>query len=65
MKTQHKTYNAALYMRLSKDDDGVSESASIGTQRKMLRSYAEENGFLIHDEYIDDTAILGLKSELQ
>ena len=41
-------------MRLSKDDDGVSESASIGTQRKMLRSYAEENGFLIHDEYIDD-----------
>ena len=54
MKTQHKTYNAALYMRLSKDDDGVSESASIGTQRKMLRSYAEENGFLIHDEYIDD-----------
>lgn len=54
MKTTTKLYRAALYMRLSKDDDGVSESSSIGTQRKMLRSFAEENGFLIHDEYIDD-----------
>lgn len=41
-------------MRLSKDDDGVCESASIGTQRKMLRSFAAENGFLIYDEYVDD-----------
>lgn len=47
-------YSAALYMRLSKDDDGVSESSSITTQRKMLRTYAMENGFEIFDEYIDD-----------
>ena len=38
-------YTAALYMRLSKDDDGAAESASIITQRKMLRSYAAEHGY--------------------
>ena len=45
---------AALYMRLSKDDDGVKESSSISTQRKMLRSYAVEHGFDIYREYVDD-----------
>ena len=48
------TYKAALYMRLSKDDDGTSESASIMMQRKMLRSYAADNGYLVFDEYVDD-----------
>ena len=48
------TYKAALYMRLSKDDDGTSESASIMTQRKMLRSYAADQGFQVFDEYVDD-----------
>ena len=55
------TYRAALYMRLSKDDEGASESASISTQRKMLRNYAQENGFAIYDEYVDATVIIGLK----
>ena len=48
------TYKAALYMRLSRDDDGGLESASITTQRKMLRSYAADNGYLVFDEYVDD-----------
>ena len=47
-------YRAALYMRLSKDDEGVGESASITTQRKMLRAYANENNFNVFDEYVDD-----------
>lgn len=47
-------YKAALYMRLSKDDDGTGESASISTQRKMLRAYAGENGYGIYGEYVDD-----------
>ena len=46
-------YTAALYMRLSKDDDGAAESASIITQRKMLRSYAAEHGYVVFDEYVD------------
>ncbi len=47
------TYKAALYMRLSRDD-GTAESASITTQRKMLKSYAADNGYLVFDEYVDD-----------
>lgn len=54
-------YTAALYMRLSKDDDGAAESASIITQRKMLRSYAAEHGYVVFDEYVDATDIIGLK----
>lgn len=54
MKSKSTQYIAALYMRLSKDDIGVNESASIATQRKMLRSYAKENLFIVYDEYIDD-----------
>ena len=47
-------YRAALYMRLSKDDDGAAESASIITQRQLLRSYAAEHGYAVYDEYSDD-----------
>ena len=46
-------YQAALYMRLSKDD-GTGESASINNQRSMLRSYAARNGYFIYGEYADD-----------
>lgn len=46
-------YQAGLYMRLSRDD-GAGESASISSQRKMLRSYAKEHGFEVYGEYVDD-----------
>ena len=54
MKAKAKSYQAALYLRLSKDDDGINESASISTQRKMLQTYARENGFTVYGEYVDD-----------
>ena len=47
-------YNAALYLRLSRDDEGAGESNSIATQRMMLRRYAEQNHLFVVDEYIDD-----------
>lgn len=50
----NKIYNAALYLRLSRDDELQGESGSIQTQRMMLREYAKENRFNIVDEYIDD-----------
>lgn len=53
-------YRTALYMRLSKDDDGAGESSSIGTQRKMLHSYAMEHGFGIYREYVDGRDKIGL-----
>ena len=49
-----KKYIAGLYFRLSQEDERQGESLSIDNQRLMLRKYAEENGFEIHDEYIDD-----------
>ena len=47
-------YNAALYMRLSVDDENYGDSVSIETQRTILRGYAGEHGFRVYDEYIDD-----------
>lgn len=45
---------AALYMRLSRDDDGEGESASISTQRAILTAFAEKNGLAVAGEYVDD-----------
>ena len=47
-------YHAALYCRLSKDDDQSGESVSIGTQRAILEDYCREQGYPIHKVYIDD-----------
>ena len=41
-------------MRLSQEDERQGESVSIDNQRTILRKYAEDKGFEIHDEYIDD-----------
>ena len=51
---KQKTYIAGLYYRLSQEDERQGESVSIDNQRAILRKYAEEHGFEIHDEYIDD-----------
>lgn len=51
---QLKTYNTALYMRLSRDDESYGDSVSIETQRTILRKYAAENGLRVVDEYVDD-----------
>ena len=51
-------YSAALYCRLSKDDNDLGknkiESSSITTQKEMLIRYAKEQGFNIYNTYIDD-----------
>ena len=47
-------YRAALYCRLSKDDDQSGESVSIGTQRAILEDYCLEQEYPIHKVYIDD-----------
>ena len=45
---------AALYMRLSRDDEGPGESASIASQRDLLRAYAAARGIPVAGEYADD-----------
>lgn len=50
-------YRAGLYMRLSREDgerERRGESAGIESQRLLLRSYAEERGFSVMGEYVDD-----------
>lgn len=51
---KQKNYIAGLYLRLSQEDERQGESVSIDNQRMILRKYAEEHGFEIHGEYIDD-----------
>lgn len=45
---------AALYMRLSRDDDYYGDSVSIETQRTMLNQYVQEQGLPVVGEYVDD-----------
>lgn len=54
MKQLNKKVLAALYMRLSRDDDEYGDSISIETQRNILVDFAREQGFTIVDEYVDD-----------
>ncbi|MFT9078654.1 recombinase family protein [Ethanoligenens sp.] len=51
---QTSSYNAAIYCRLSKDDEQAGESVSIQTQRMMLEKYCQDQGFPIYGVYADD-----------
>lgn len=45
---------AALYCRLSRDDEFNSESLSIQNQKTMLSQYAKEKGLINFSFYVDD-----------
>ena len=49
-----ENYNAAIYIRLSKEDGDKEESESVINQRKILKSFAKEKKIKIYDEYVDD-----------
>ena len=49
-------YRAAVYCRLSKDDDLQGESASIANQRDMLEKYCEKQGWEVVAVYQDDAS---------
>ena len=51
---QQSFYNAAVYCRLSKDDDNIGDSTSIQTQKTMLAKYVTDNGWRVVDFYVDD-----------
>ena len=51
---ENTNYRAAVYCRLSKDDEPTGESVSIETQKLILTDYCVERGYLIHDTYVDD-----------
>jgi DNA invertase Pin-like site-specific DNA recombinase len=45
---------AALYARLSKDDELQGESNSISNQKRMLENYAREHGIMNYRFFVDD-----------
>lgn len=51
-----KTYNTALYIRLSREDGDNMESESIKNQRELLHMFLEQTkeNLLFIDEYVDD-----------
>ncbi len=44
----------ALYCRLSRDDELAGDSNSIVNQKAILKKYADDNGFLNTEFYVDD-----------
>ena len=48
------SYRAAIYCRLSKDDELQGESASIANQRDMLEAYCEKQGWEVVAVFQDD-----------
>ena len=44
----------ALYCRLSQEDMQAGESESIQNQKALLRDFAEKNGLLDYEFYVDD-----------
>lgn len=48
------TYKAAVYCRLSKDDEQNGDSVSIETQKMMLTKYCNDQMIDIFDIYVDD-----------
>jgi DNA invertase Pin-like site-specific DNA recombinase len=47
-------YHAALYVRLSKEDENEGPSQSITNQISLLNTFAEEHRLAVYDTYIDD-----------
>ncbi|MCL1842455.1 MAG: recombinase family protein [Defluviitaleaceae bacterium] len=56
MTRQQKTEapSVAVYCRFSKDEGKAGDSSSIETQKEMLTKYVREQGWRLHDIYVDD-----------
>jgi len=54
MQTNDNKNVVALYMRSAQKDEQSKESENIEAQRETLVTYANENDFIIFDEYVDD-----------
>ena len=52
----------ALYPRLSHEDELQGESNSISNQKRILESYAKQNGYTNLQWYTDEAVIIGLKT---
>lgn len=53
-KQNNKDYIVGMYVRLSRDDERAGESLSIENQKSILSEYIVEQGWTLHDIYVDD-----------
>ena len=58
----HNFGTAALYGRLSRDDNMDAESNSIQNQKKILQKAAKEKGYIDTLFFVDEAVIIGLKT---
>ena len=49
-----KDYHAALYIRLSKEDENEGPSGSVTNQQSLLHAFVREHRLDVYDTYIDD-----------
>jgi len=54
-------YRAALYIRLSKEDESEGPSQSVTNQKSMLDGFVREHRITVYDTYVDASDIIGLK----
>ena len=47
-------YHAALYIRLSKEDESEGPSQSVQNQESLLRAFVQQHRLSVYDTYIDD-----------
>lgn len=47
-------YHAALYIRLSKEDENVGPSESVTNQKSLLNEFAACHKINVYNTYIDD-----------
>lgn len=53
-KTQNYMFNAAIYVRLSREDENIGQSESIKNQQDFLVKYVQEQDWILYDIYCDD-----------
>lgn len=47
-------YHAALYIRLSKEDESEGASQSVQNQESLLREFVQQHRLSVYDTYVDD-----------
>lgn len=60
--SKYQTGTAALYCRLSRDDNMDNESNSIQNQKKILQKAAKDKGYTDTIFFVDEAVIIGLKT---
>ena len=56
-------YRAALYIRLSKEDENEGPSESVTNQKSLLNDFAEKQKIAVYNTYIDEHVIIGTSGE--